>query len=101
MKYETFKTITDQLKKQDKVISNLYKNRVDLIDLVDPYHDIIRELFISIYGLEGYDWWNWFCYENDYGAKAFEAHDENGEAICQTLEGVWEYIEKNLKLDKA
>ena len=96
MTYERFLKVTLSIKKQDEVISDLYKQKVDLIDFVDPYHVIILELIQEIYGEEGYDWWSWFCYENDFGQKGLEAFDENENPICYSFESLWEFLE-NMK----
>jgi hypothetical protein len=93
MTYERFLKVTLSIKKQDEVISDLYKQKVDLIDFVDPYHVIILELIKEIYGEEGYDWWSWFCYENDFGQKGLEAFDENEKPICYSFESLWEFLE--------
>jgi hypothetical protein len=93
MTYERFLKVTLSIKKQDEVISDLYKQKVDLIDFVDPYHVIILELIQEIYGEEGYDWWSWFCYENDFGQKGLEAFDENEKPICYSFESLWEFLE--------
>ena len=82
MEYSKFKEITNAIKQQDQVISKLYKQKVDLLDLVDPYHTIISSLIKEIYGEVGYDWWSWFCYENDFGQKGLEAFDENEKYNC-------------------
>jgi hypothetical protein len=98
MTYESFLKVILQLQKQDRVISELYKHKVDLLDFVDPYHNIITELIKSIYGEKGYDWFSWFCYENDFGQKGYEAWDENKNRICYSHESLWEYLEKNCKI---
>ena len=98
MTYERFLKVTLSIKKQDEVISDLYKQKVDLIDFVDPYHVIILELIQEIYGEEGYDWWSWFCYENDFGQKGLEAFDENKNPICYSFESLWEFLENMKKI---
>jgi hypothetical protein len=45
------------------------------MDLVDPYYMIIDRLMKEVYGEEGADWFNWFCFENDFGTKGLEAWD--------------------------
>lgn len=94
MTYERFLKITLVLKRQDEIINRLYKNKVDLIDFVDPYHEIVTELIKEVYGEEGYDWFSWFCYENDFGSGTLEAWDENKNPICYSHESLWEYLEK-------
>jgi hypothetical protein len=94
MTYETFLKLTLELQKQERIVDNLYENKIDLLEFIDPYHGLIHLLIKEIYGEEGVDWWSWFCYENDYGQKGLEAWDENKNRICYSLESLWEYMEK-------
>ena len=94
MTYENFLKVILQLQKQDRVIDNLYKNKVDLIEFVDPYHGIVQTLMKEIYGEEGVDWFNWYCYENNFGTKGLEAWDADKNPICYSHETLWEYLEK-------
>jgi hypothetical protein len=94
MTYENFLKVILQLQKQDRIIDNLYKNNVDLIEFVDPYYVIIQTLMKEIYGEEGVDWFSWFCYENDFGTKGLEAWDENKNPICYSHETLWQYLEE-------
>ena len=94
MTYERFLKITLGLQKQDRVVSNAYDLKVDLLDFVDPYHVIITELIKEVYGEEGYDWWSWFCYENNFGNGGLTANDKDGTPICYSHESLWEYLEK-------
>lgn len=118
MTYDRFLKITMQLKRQDEIIHELYQKKVDLIDFADPYQEVITELIKEVYGEEGYDWWYWFCYENDYGTKNWAdkplykrneegelevieesgeprwgATDENGNPICYDYESTWKFLE--------
>jgi hypothetical protein len=122
MTYERFLTVLLGTQKQDKVIDNLYKNGVDLMDFVDPYCGIINELIKEVYGEDGYQWFSWYCYESNFGQKdwsttplykikedgtseliheegeaRFGAYDEEGNPICYSHESLWEYLEKNYK----
>jgi hypothetical protein len=94
MTYENFLKVILQLQKQDLIIDNLYKDKVNLVDFVDPYHSIIDTLIKEIYGEEGADWFSWFCYETDYGQKGVGAWDENNNPICYSHESLWEYLEE-------
>ena len=94
MTYERFLKITLSLQKQDRIMDELYKNNVDLIEFVDPYHTIISQLIEEIYGKEGLDWFSWFCYENEFGTKGVQAWDENKNPICYSHESLWVYLEK-------
>ena len=95
MTYERFLKITLGLQKQDRVLDNLHSNNVNLIEFVDPYHIVITELIKEVYGEEGYDWWSWFCYENDYGNGGLTANEKDGTPICYSHESLWEFLEKN------
>jgi hypothetical protein len=95
MNYDRFLKITLGLQKQDRVIQTLYEQNVNLIEFVDPYHTMISELIKEVYGEEGYDWWTWFCYENNFGQNGLEAWDENKNPICYSYESLWEYLEKH------
>ena len=123
MTYERFLKITTTLKMQDELVSELYEKKVDLLEFMDPYHQVITELIKEVYGEEGYDWWAWFCYESDYGTKYWGdkpvykknedgelelitdypkehnwgASDENGNPICHSFLSTWEYLEANHK----
>lgn len=120
MTYKRFLQVILSLQKEDRVTQILYDNGMDVINFVDPYHKIISELIKEIYGDEGYDWFSWFCNENEYGQKdwstvpsyrtkedgthelvhekgevRFGAYDEEGNPICYSHETLWEYLEKN------
>jgi len=94
MTYETFLKLTLELQRQERIVDDLYKNKIDLLEFIDPYHGLIHLLLKEIYGEEGVDWWSWFCYENDYGQKGLEAWDENKNRICYSLESLWEFLEE-------
>ena len=94
MTYETFLKLTLELQKQERIVDNLYENKIDLLEFIDPYHGLINLLIKEIYGEEGVDWWSWFCYENDYGQKGLEAWDKNKNRICYSLESLWEFLEE-------
>lgn len=94
MTYENFLKIILELQKQERIVDNLYKNNVDLLEFIDPYHGLIHLLIKEIYGEEGVDWFSWFCYENDYGQGTLEAWDENKNRICYSHESLWEFLEE-------
>jgi hypothetical protein len=126
MTYERFLKVILSLQKEDRTTSTLYKNGVDLINFVEPYHNIITELIKEIYGEEGYEWFSWYCYESDFGQKdwstaplykmkedgtseltheegeaRFGAYDEEGNPICYSHESLWEYLNKSYEKEKV
>ena len=123
MTYDRFLKVALGLQKIERVTQTLYDNGMDIINFVDPYHTIINELIKEIYGEEGYDWFSWFCYENEFGQKdwstapsykikedgteelvhkegevRFGAYDEEGNPICYSFESLYEYLESNYKI---
>ncbi len=94
MTYETFLKLTLELQRQERIVDDLYKNKIDLLEFIDPYHGLIHLLIKEIYGEEGVDWFSWFCYENDYGRGGLEAWDADKNPIFYSLDSLWEYLEK-------
>ena len=94
MTLEKFTEIINILQEESNKITNLYRMKVDLIDFADPYHSVISILIKEIYGEEGYDWFSWFCYERDFGAKEVGAWDGNQNPICYDVESLWNYLEE-------
>jgi len=97
MTYERFLKVLLSLQKEDRTIKALYDNGVDLINFVDPYHEIINELIKEIYGEEGYDWFSWYTCENEFGQKGLEVSDSDKNPICYSHESLWKYLEKKYK----
>ena len=94
MTYENFLKVITAIEKQDKAVSALYDLKVDLVEWTDPYGVITGKLLEEIYGEEGVDWFNWYCYENNFGTGGLEAWDENKNPICYNTKSLWEYLEK-------
>jgi hypothetical protein len=101
MTYENFLKVILRQQVLDRQIDEAYKLKIDLIEFVDGYHVIISTLIKEIYGEDGYEWYSWFCYENDYGSGTLKSHEADGTPICYSHESLWEYLEKNhLKINK-
>jgi hypothetical protein len=122
MTYKNFLKITMGLQKCGRDIDQLHKMKVDLLDFVEPYHEIITSALCEIYTAEGIDWLNWFMYESDFGQKDWStsplyedvdgklilndkvdgqprhgAHDADGNPICYSFESTWEFLKQYLK----
>ena len=125
MTYYNFLKVIMALQKEDRTIQKLYDNGVDLINFVNPYHEIINNLIKEIYGEIGYEWFSWYCYESEFGQKdwsteplykknedgtmekikdkgevRFGAYDNDGNPICYSHESLREYLENNCKTNK-
>lgn len=100
MEYKEFEKVIFCLKNQSDKESKAYDLKIDLFDFVDPYHLLIQILLIDIYGVDGFGWFSWFCYENDFGDGKPDATEEiNGEKkpICYNIPSLHEYLETNYK----
>ena len=95
MEFSTFEKFVSTLKEEDVRIGELYDRGMDLINFIDPYHEMIGILITEIYGESGYDWFTWFCHENNFGTKGLEAWDENKNSICYDVKSLWEFLEGN------
>jgi hypothetical protein len=117
MKYENFLKVIMTQRKMEEQVSKAYELKIYLMDFVDDYHLITKSLLTEIYGEQGYDWYTWFCYENEYGEKDWSkssrlvrqddgnyatvepdtlvngATDEHGNPICYSFLSLWEFLE--------
>ena len=95
MEFATFEKLVSLLEEEEKRVGELYDRGLDLINFLDPYHEMIGILIIEIYGKSGYDWFSWFCHENDFGKKGLGAWDENEAPICYDVKSLWELLEED------
>lgn len=119
MTYEDFLAVGLRLQKQDRVRTELMELGIDVLDLVEPYDEIFEVLIREIYGTEGANWFNWFCYESEFGLKDWTlvptyiknddgtstkmyeagesrhgAEDEKGNPICYDWESLYNHLEE-------
>jgi hypothetical protein len=119
MEYKEFSEIIDRLKEYDSSVQKAHKVGIDVYDFADGLHHIINILIKEVYGVEGADWFSWFCYESEYGEKDWKkldtyetidnkmvkvkkskkngATDENGKPIFYSVKSTWKYLEENYK----
>jgi hypothetical protein len=117
MKYENFLKVIMTQRKMEEQVAKAYDLKINLMDFVDDYHLITKTLLTEVYGEAGYDWYTWFCYENEYGERDWSksptlvrqadgsfvtleqdevvhgATDENGNPICYSFLSLWEFLE--------
>lgn len=95
MEFRTFESIIQLLKDHSKKTSDLYTLGIDLIQYAEPLEIVISHLIGTIYGQEGKEWFEWWCYDKNWGEnKELTAHDEHGNRICETIEEIWKYLEE-------
>ena len=93
--YETLLKIGITLQKINRRSIDLYqKYQVDLINYEDDYEKVITALLKEVFNEEQYEWFEWFCWENDFGQKGLEARDKDGNLICQSWEGLYKVLEE-------
>ena len=125
MKLEHFEKIMKNYREGYNMVSELYDIGFNVLDGKYNLSFYLDKLFIatleSHYTDDGIDWVTWFIYENDWGEKDWKtvplyernsdgtmelvmdserhgATDEDGNSICHDISSLWEYIEKEHKL---
>lgn len=94
MEKERFIELINLIKKRHSHIDEFYALGLNMFDtaLMDSVHKIENLLIEQVYGKEGKEWIDWWIYEKADGN--LEAWDEEGNPICQTVDDLWEYLEK-------
>ena len=96
IKLEVFKEIVSKLKEQQESLDNAYKSGIDLINFTNPYESVISMLIGSIYGNEGKETFDWWCYEKKWGEQMdLTMTDKDGNELCRTVEELHQYLEEN------
>ena len=93
---EVFERIVFELKEQQEKLDKAYKAGIDLIDFTGPYESVISMLIGSIYGNEGKETFDWWCYEKKWGERTnLIMTDKDGNELCRTVEELHQYLEEN------
>jgi hypothetical protein len=96
IKLEVFKRIILELKEQYESTDKAYKAGIDLINFTNPYESVISMLIGSIYGMDGKETFDWWCYEKNWGERTdLTATDKDGNELCRTIEELHQYLEDN------
>jgi hypothetical protein len=80
----------------DDKLNKLNELDIDFGELFEPLYSIISHLIGSIYGCEGLDVFNWWCFDKEYGIrKDITMKSKNGKILCETIEELHQYLEYN------
>ncbi|MFM2009861.1 MAG: hypothetical protein RLZZ479_251 [Bacteroidota bacterium] len=100
MNLEVFKEVVECLKKQEELFDAFYKLGIDSLNFIEPLQKANSHLIGAVYGKEGKDIFEWWCYDKKWGTrKDLQAFDADGKVICESIEDLWQYLEKNATWD--
>ena len=100
MTLEVFKEVVRLLKEQSDRDSAIYKIGVDLSEFESPLQTVVSHLIGSLYGKDGKETFEWWCYEKEWGTKTdLEMTDSEGNLMCETIEDLHQYLEDTISLD--
>lgn len=94
MNFAEFKQLIEGLQADHDRTKALYDLQVDMINY-DETKKVINLLSRAAFGPKGWEWIEWWCWENDFGAKKLEAFDKDKNLICYDLESLYEHLEQN------
>ena len=102
MTRESFKSILEIYREITKDIDDLYEVGLDLVGskyrISEKVESLFNETMLSDYTVDGVQWISWFTGENDWGDRHYEAHDTEGNLIAQTIDDLFDLLEKNYKI---
>lgn len=94
MNLEVFKEVVRLLKEHQENVNAAYKVGVDLIDFCDPIASAVGHTIGSLYGKEGKETFDWWCYDKEWGTrKDLEMRNSDGVLVCDTIEDLWQWLE--------
>lgn len=96
IRLEVFERIVFELKEQQEKLDKAYEAGIDHINFTGPYESVISMLIGSIYGQEGKETFDWWCYEKNFGERTdLTMTDKDGNKLCRTIEELHQYLEEN------
>ena len=100
MTLSVFTEVVRLLKEQEQKVDAAYDSGVDLINFTDAYSAIIAHLIGSIYGKEGKETFEWWCYDKEWGTrKDIKMTNADGIVVCETIEDLHGYLENYIVYD--
>jgi hypothetical protein len=98
MKYEKFKAIIDYQISHNNKMDEIYKCKIDLLDVMNDIQRAVEVLWEELLTEDGNEWLNWYLYEKDgisgKPRKDFKANDKDGKEICKDIKGLYEFLVK-------
>lgn len=116
MTYQAFLTLMLHYQKFQHNLQSLYTVGVDLLEgkyeVNSQVYTVFKQAFLNTYTEQGWEWIEWFIFENDWGHKdwlkyekkddsnttPYPATDENGNPIAYSFESLFELLEKSYKI---
>jgi len=94
MTIKVFKEVVKLLKEQNDAIDAAYAAGVDLVNFCDPVSSAASHMIGALYGIEGRETFDWWCYEKEWGTrKDMQMTDVDGTVLCETVEQLFDYLE--------
>ena len=100
MTRKEFKKLMTAWKKMIDYEEKVMKTKIVHEDILDK-HNLFTDIILgSLFTEHGLDWLYWFAYETDFQRKkGYDAYDNAGtkeeRLICQDVNGLYDYLEKN------
>lgn len=93
MEYEKFEKIILSLQKSSDQVDLLYRNGIDITEVLDPLHSIIEDLLGLVFNDNGQDWIEWFIYEKEFGRREdMKAWDEKQNEIAYDIKSLYQLL---------
>jgi hypothetical protein len=94
MNLEVFKEVVRLLKEHEEKVKAAHESGVDLINFCDPISTAVGHMIGGLYGKEGKETFDWWCYEKDWGTrKDLGMRNSDGVLICDTIEDLHQWLE--------
>lgn len=100
MKLNVFKEVIRLLKLQYERDTAVYGLGIDLSEFESPLQNVLDHLIGTIYGKEGKEIFDWWCYEKEWGTRTdLTMTDNDGNLMCESIEDLHQYLEDIAKMD--
>ena len=98
MKYKKFKEIIDYQIGHSNKMNEIYKCKIDLLDVMNDIERAVECLWDRLLTPDGAEWLNWYLYEKDgisgNPREDLTATDKDGKEICKDVKSLHEFLIK-------